>query len=109
MRAAAGVLDGRCLNREARSAMPVVARISSTRKNSTLSARSFRARVSSLALGRNGSGSSQKREACCDLLELPVQMAVEDATPAREVFRAEVSRILTCSDLIGRAARQAVE
>jgi hypothetical protein len=51
MRAAAGVLDGRCLKREARSSMPVVTRISSTTKDTTFTARSFRARVSSLARG----------------------------------------------------------
>ena len=51
VRAAAGVLGGRSLKREARSSMPVFARISSTKKDPTFTARSFRARVSSLARG----------------------------------------------------------
>ena len=49
VRAAAGVLGGRSLKREACASMPVVARISSTMRGPTFTARSFRARVSSLA------------------------------------------------------------
>jgi len=51
MRAEASVLDGHSLKREAFSSMPVVARISSTKKDPTFTARSFCARVSTLARG----------------------------------------------------------
>ena len=49
MSAEAGVLDGHSLKREACSFVPVVARSSSSTKDPPFTARSFRARVSSLA------------------------------------------------------------